>query len=350
MNILSTTFSALVFLFGILGTTNANSFNTTSNIDNITNGTAVDEAPSFYLNGKDVCVDEIFTVPVTVSDFAMITSFQFTIGWDNSLMNFDTISYTSPALGSTLLFNDMSANNGVLTVSWYDIDVAGVTLDDFMEIFQIKFTAVTDNQTSIDVTFENEPTMKEVSGFVGNDIIVIDAVYIEGEVNIDQQELDSYEVINDVNNSNVGAVNITVKNGTTPYQYMWSNDSETQNISDVGVGNYWVTVTDSKGCVTTFGEFTVDNTVNINEISSLESISLYPNPANNQLHVNAVFENIEALDITIFNILGERVYTDQMEVANLDMDIDVSKLSDGTYFLHLATRDGLHTEKLEILH
>ena len=61
--------------------------------------------------------------------------------------------------------------------------------------------------------------MKEVSGYVDNDVVVIDAVYNEGMVKVDQQELDSYEVINDVDNANVGAVNITVKNGTAPYTY-----------------------------------------------------------------------------------------------------------------------------------
>ena len=342
---MSTTFLALVFLFGAFDSINATSLNTDE-----TNITTVDEAPAFYINGKDVCIDENFTVPITVSDFTMITSFQFTIGWDNSLLNFDTISYISPAMGNTLLHNDMSSDDGILTISWYDIDVAGVSVEDFSDIFHIKFTAVAGNQTNIDVTFENEPTMKEVSGYINNEIELIDAIYNEGEVNVDQQELDSYEVINDVNDANVGGVDIDVKNGTTPYSYVWSNDSEEQNLVNVGTGDYSVTVTDAKGCEEIFGPFTVDNSVNVNEIASLQSISLYPNPANNQLHLNATFENVEDLEISIYNILGEVVYFQQREVTNLDMNLDISNLSNGNYFLQLKAGEGIHTEKLEILH
>ena len=60
---------------------------------------------------------------------------------------------------------------------------------------------------------------------------------------------------------------------------VWSNDSETQNLVNVGVGDYSVTVTDSKGCEEVFGPFTVDNTLNVNRISSLQSIGVFPNPA-----------------------------------------------------------------------
>jgi Secretion system C-terminal sorting domain len=348
MNI-STTFSKLFFLLVAFNFISSTAMNAATTFDNKTKLTTVDVIPSFYITGKDVCVDETLIVPIKVSDFVMITSFQFTIGWDNTLMSFDTISFKSPALGSTLLFNDMSSDNGILTISWYDQNVQGVTLDDFMDIFKIEFTVVADNQTNIAVTFENEPTMKEVSGFVGNDIVVIDATYVEGEVNIDQQELDSYEIITDVNNSNAGGVNITVINGTTPYEYTWSNDSESQNLSNVGVGDYMVTVTDAKGCVSTFGEFTVDNTVAVKEINSLQSISLYPNPATDQFHLNAVFEKTEVLEIELYNILGEKVFVDQREAANLDMDLNISNLSNGTYFLQLKTFEGFHTEKLEII-
>ena len=175
MNI-STTFSALVFLLGTFNAINASSVSTLpdNNLIVMTAG----GGPSFYINGKDICVDEDFNLPVTVSDFDLITSFQYTIGWDNNLINFDTISYIAPDLGSTFLFNEMSNDSvGVLTISWYDNNVAGVSIDDLTEIFRIEFTTDVENQTSMDVTFENEPTMKEVSAKVNNDIQIVEANY-----------------------------------------------------------------------------------------------------------------------------------------------------------------------------
>lgn len=48
-----------------------------------------------------------------------------------------------------------------------------------------------------------------------------------------------------------GTVDLTVSGGTPPYSYLWSNGSATQDISNLAVGTYTVTVTDSLGCVAT---------------------------------------------------------------------------------------------------
>ena len=123
MNI-STTFSALVFIFSAFTALQATTL-TTPFIEQQATFTTVDEAPAFYIMGKDICIDEDVTVPIAVTDFTLITSFQFTISWDQNVMTFDTVSFISPALGNTLLYNDMEADDGILTISWYDTDVAG---------------------------------------------------------------------------------------------------------------------------------------------------------------------------------------------------------------------------------
>lgn len=56
-------------------------------------------------------------------------------------------------------------------------------------------------------------------------------------------------VVNDVTvyNGSDGAIDITVVGGTEPYTYSWSNGETTEDINDLEVGNYTVTVIDSKG-------------------------------------------------------------------------------------------------------
>src|SRR5690606_6662088 len=152
---------------------------------------------------------------------------------------------------------------GTLTASWYDSDVNGVTVEDFTALFQMEFTALADNQTAIDIRFENEPTMMEVSGVVDNDIMLIESEFFDGQVNVNVQELEGYEIFHDINNHNLGGVNISIKNGTPPFTFLWSNNAETQNLTSVGIGDYTVTVTDSKGCIETFGPFTVENTLDV---------------------------------------------------------------------------------------
>ncbi|MCB0522250.1 MAG: DNRLRE domain-containing protein [Saprospiraceae bacterium] len=51
--------------------------------------------------------------------------------------------------------------------------------------------------------------------------------------------------------SSNGAINLTVSGGTSPFSYLWSNSSATEDISGVAAGSYLVTVTDNNGCSAT---------------------------------------------------------------------------------------------------
>lgn len=48
-----------------------------------------------------------------------------------------------------------------------------------------------------------------------------------------------------------GSITITVSGGTTPYKYLWSNNSTNQNLTNAIPGSYCVTVTDANSCTDT---------------------------------------------------------------------------------------------------
>ncbi len=61
---------------------------------------------------------------------------------------------------------------------------------------------------------------------------------------------------NDCQNENSGSIEITVAGGTSPYQYLWSNNKTVQNLHNIPPGDYRVDVEDSNGCAIS-KEFTI---------------------------------------------------------------------------------------------
>jgi|GEM_PF-4568493 len=47
--------------------------------------------------------------------------------------------------------------------------------------------------------------------------------------------------------------------GAAPYAFSWSNETTNQNLTNVGQGNYNVTITDANGCSEFFDQLTVEN-------------------------------------------------------------------------------------------
>jgi hypothetical protein len=51
--------------------------------------------------------------------------------------------------------------------------------------------------------------------------------------------------------ASTGSIDLTVSGGTSPYNYLWSNAANMEDVSTLTAGFYTVTVTDAKGCTAT---------------------------------------------------------------------------------------------------
>lgn len=77
--------------------------------------------------------------------------------------------------------------------------------------------------------------------------------------------------------------------------------------------------------------------------NSIESISIFPNPNNGIFNIN----NVEATSsFEVYNVIGDKVYSSQLNKGN--NAIDLSNLSNGSYFVKINSNNGSTTKKVVI--
>jgi len=89
----------------------------------------------------------------------------------------------------------------------------------------------------------------------------------------------------------------------------------------------------------------------IAEISDLNALSIYPNPVEN--NVNVAFDLAKSIDtqVEIFNLLGERVFSQDMGVLAAGsqlITIDLSTVDNGVYFLAITSEGKVNTKKITV--
>ena len=77
-------------------------------------------------------------------------------------------------------------------------------------------------------------------------------------------------------------------------------------------------------------------------------MSVYPNPTRGLINIE--FNNIDnkVSSLSIVNVLGDRIYNDDIDpnTPKYSNQLDLSKYSDGIYFVRFKTKDGFITRKL----
>lgn len=153
-------------------------------------------------------------------------------------LNTPTVSFTPSSCTST---------TGNLTVSWNKsvIEDFGYTYDVVVRntATGISYSANTPLRS---IQFNNVPT---------------GTYTVEVGINGCKRQIQYSAVINRISlttsavnpscNVNNGSITTTTSGGTTPYRYTWSTGATTANLSNLAAGNFFVTVTDQRGCIAT---------------------------------------------------------------------------------------------------
>ena len=124
-----------------------------------------------------------------------------------------------------------------------------------------------------------------------------------------------------------------------------TGNNVTANID--GLGNYTLKVTNANGCVGT------SNVVSISD-STQQKMFIYPNPSTGKFQVRYLSDNNNSSPrkITIFNSAGSKVYSASFVMFGgyTAMNIDLTSVATGIYYIHLMDNDGkqLATERIFI--
>lgn len=154
------------------------------------------------------------------------------------------------------------------------------------------------------------------------------------EVNDPEEiEVEAELVIPDVGET-TGSIHLTVSGGTGELSYAWNTGATTPNLDNLPIGTYTVTIFDENNCsvVKTY----VLSPAGLEDQADVP-LSLYPNPAGDQVWLQPGGQLGEKVEILLYDLNGRMI----REVFNGPLyagervQMDLSGISQGLYFLNV---------------
>ena len=145
--------------------------------------------------------------------------------------------------------------------------------------------------------------------------------------------------------SNIGGfgvmnpANCKDKNGITPgldYRVMW------RTWCNPAGGPYRSPVWDGPVL------WTQPTSIRVGGGTTISNLDVYPNPSRDIFNVSFTSEDVQDLDVRIINVIGEVVYTENLNkfVGEYTKQVDLSTYTKGVYFLEITTDNGVINKKL----
>jgi 6-phosphogluconolactonase (cycloisomerase 2 family) len=151
------------------------------------------------------------------------------------------------------------------------------------------------------------------------------------------------ESIADNTGNNTGSISINVTGGTAPYEFLWSNNATTQNITNLNGGDYTVIVTDANGCEQEF-TYTVGGIINSAFEPELSfELEIYPNPVRTGAFTILEFntDSNEKVNLRMYDAFGKLINSQIFEIGigTTNKNIQMPNVP-GLYLIRIQAVDG----------
>ncbi|MDD5571590.1 MAG: C10 family peptidase [Bacteroidales bacterium] len=107
----------------------------------------------------------------------------------------------------------------------------------------------------------------------------------------------------------------------------------------------------TNGTITNTGwSFWYEGVTSVQDRTGINTLSIYPVPANNVLNYSVMFDNVKNAKVKLINIIGETVYSENIGSFNGEYKqaIDVRNFAKGMYIMEINTDKGNMTQKVII--
>jgi len=107
-----------------------------------------------------------------------------------------------------------------------------------------------------------------------------------------------------------GSITVMPSGGVGPYTFNWSTGfneiGDVSTLENIGRGFFSVTITDNIDASCFIAQDFTIGVVNTNNLADITNLKVYPNPVSETLNVDISLEEAQALDVRIFNVMGQQ--------------------------------------------
>ena len=145
-----------------------------------------------------------------------------------------------------------------------------------------------------------------------------------------------------------GAAFLTPRNGTAPFDYVWSTGDTTASVDSLSVLDYSVTVTDAVGCRVTLPVRVGLQPVGTDEPGALvEGLSVFPNPTFGGVEVKIDLPGRLELSLEVYDARGRRIEIRQLGITDaVSTTLSLDRQPAGLYFLRVRAGAQARTVRL----